>query len=263
MKKLGLLICVVSAAASVGLGYSFTQRLEAEVSGGPKVPILVAAADIPVAATLTENMLALRDVPRAYLESRHIQATDMKKVVGQRVIEGLKANEALMASDIAKFSERKQLSGLVANGMRALALEGRSIDFDGLLRPGDRVDVLLSTGNDNGGSTSTLLQNLLVLSVGGTLEKSDTDQQTYSRGATVAVSATTDQAQVLTEALRRGKLTLTLRNTEDMTILEGIAETNSNDLLNRNAQPQRVIATVAPAAKPAAAALKEGPNHVR
>jgi pilus assembly protein CpaB len=196
------------------------------------------------------------------LESRHIQANDMRKVVGQRVIEGLKANEALMVSDIAKFSERKHLSGLIANGMRALTLEGRSVDFDGLLRPGDRVDVLLSIGNDNGGTTSTLLQNLLALSVGGTLERADDEKQTYSRGASVVISATSDQAQVLTEALRHGKLTLTLRNSEDMTILEGIAETNSRDLLNRNAQPQRVIAAIAPAAAPTPA-VKEGPNHVR
>lgn len=264
MKQLGLLLCMASAAASVGLGYLFTQRLEAEVSGGPRVPILVAAADIPIAASLTENLIAVRDVPRAYVESRHIPAADMKKVVGQRVIEGLKANEALLTSDLAKFSERKNLSGLIANGMRAVAIDGHSVDFQGLLRPGDRIDVLLSVGDQSGsGSTSTLLQNLLVLSVGGTLERSEEDKKTYSRGASVTVSATTEQAQILTESLRRGKLALTLRNPDDMTIVEGLVETNSVDLLHRSGPAQRVVTAVVPAAAAAEPATKGVPNHVR
>jgi pilus assembly protein CpaB len=261
VKKLGILLCSISALGSVGLGTLYTQRLEAEVSGGPKIPVLVAAADIPISAILTEKLLAVRDLPSAYLESRHIRATELKKVIGQRVIEGLKANEALLGSDLAKFRERKQLSGLVANGMRALSIDGRSADFDGLLRPGDRVDVLLSTGgkSESNSSTVTLLQNLLVLSVGGTTERTDTNEKTYGRGATVTVSSTVDQAQILTEAMRRGKLTLTLRNTDDITLVEGITETGTTDLSPRRDQ----------AAKPTAAPIegkhsttKGGPQHV-
>jgi pilus assembly protein CpaB len=250
----------------VGFEYLYTQRLEAEVSGGPKIPILVAAEDIPVSATLTEKQLAVRDVPRAYIESRHIPASDIKKVLGQRVTEGLKANEALMASDVAKFTERKLLSGLVTNGMRAIAIDGRTADFDGLLRPADRVDVLLSLGSQHGaeGSTVTLLQNLLVLSVGGTIERTDATEKTYGRGASVTVSATVEQAQILTEAVRRGKLTLTLRNGDDITIVDGIAETVGKELGTRNGTAQRP-ATAAPVAQnPAATPVAtKGGNHVR
>ncbi|HMA92127.1 MAG TPA: Flp pilus assembly protein CpaB [Polyangiaceae bacterium] len=241
MKQLGLLLCSVSALASVGLGYLYTQRLEDEVSGGPKTSVLVAAEDIPVSATLTEKQLALRDIPRAYLESRHVKAADIRQVIGQRVTGGIKANEAIFSSDLAKFAERRQLSGLVANGMRAISIDGRAADFDGLLRPGDHVDVLLSMGAlaDSSGATHTLLQNLLVLSVGGTTLRGDSSEKTYSRGATVTVSASVEQAQVLTEAMRRGKLTLTLRNNDDITIVEGIAETGSKDLVARNPQQSK------------------------
>lgn len=261
MKRTGALVCTISAVASVALGYLYTQRLEAEVSGGPRIAVLVAAADIPVATTLTEKLLAVRDLPTAYVESRHIRAVDLKKVIGQRVTDGLKANEALLSSDVAKFSERKQLSGLIANGMRAISIDGRAADFDGLLRPGDRVDVLLSIGgNDSGGSTLTLLQNILVLSVGGTTERNDANARTYSRGATVTVSSTLEQAQVLTEALRRGKLTLTLRNTDDITLVEGITETSGKDLSSRNSQ----LGRAAPAATTNTASTPKGrPDNVR
>jgi pilus assembly protein CpaB len=199
----------------------------------------------------------VRDIPRAYLESRHIKASELKQVLGQRVTDGIKANEVLLSSDIAKFSERRQLSGLVANGMRALSIDGRAADFDGLLRPGDHVDVLLSMGSqaDSTGATQTLLQNLLVLSVGGTTLRTDANEKTYGRGSTVTVSASVEQAQVLTEAMRRGKLTLTLRNGDDITIVEGIAETGSKDLVSRNNQPTKVTAGLS--------SIKEGPSHVR
>src|SRR5512142_128860 len=120
MKRHGAVVCSLSAVASLGFGYLFTQRLEAEVSGGPKISVLVAAEDLPVAATLTEKLLAVREIPSAYIESRHISASDLRKVLGQRTTDGIKANEALLASDVTKFSERKQLSGIVTNGMRAI-----------------------------------------------------------------------------------------------------------------------------------------------
>jgi pilus assembly protein CpaB len=261
VKRTGALVCTTSAVVSVVLGYLYTQRLEAEVSGGPRISVLVAASDIPVATTLTEGLLAVRDLPTAYVESRHIRASDLKKVIGQRITDGLKANEALLSTDVAKFSERKQLSGLIANGMRALSIDGRAADFDGLLRPGDRVDILLSIGsNDLGGSTLTLLQNILVLSVGGTTERNDPNARTYSRGATVTVSSTLEQAQILTEALRRGKLTLTLRNTDDITLVEGITETSGKDLSGRNGQVTRAAS---PATTNPTIVTKGHPEHVR
>jgi pilus assembly protein CpaB len=232
VKQLGIVLCSVSAFVSVGLGYLYTQRLEAEISGGPKVSVLVAAENIPVAAKVTEKVLAVRDIPQAYVESRHIKASELKSIVGKRITGGLKANEALLSSDLAQYKERRQLSGFIENGLRAAAIDGKAVDFDGLLRPGDRVDVLLSMDAEaqTTGTTRTLLQNLLVLAVGGTTERADSNERTYSRGATVTLSTTVEQAQVLTESMRRGKLTLTLRNGDDITIVEGIAETSGRDL---------------------------------
>lgn len=233
MKKVGLIISVGAAVASLGLGQLYFQRLEAEVSGGPKVAVLVAAADVPVGATLTEERLAVRDIPLAYVEARQVKASELKKVVGGRVTAGLRANETLLWSDLAKFSDQSRvLSGLVQQGSRAVALDGRSSDFQGLLRPGDRVDVLLTTGEKVQGTTVTILQNLLVLSVGSNIARVD-EQASKSpvRGGGVTVSATLEQAQVLAQAEQRGRLTLVLRNADDITVIEGLPETNGTNLL--------------------------------
>jgi pilus assembly protein CpaB len=208
--------------------------------------VLVAADNLPVSTVLAEKHLAVRDVPSSYVESRYLKASDLKKVVGQRVTESLKANEAILSTDLSKFAEKRRLSAAVSNGMRAIAIDGRVADFDGLLRPGDRVDVLLSVGDkDVGNGTMTLLQNLLVLSVGGMTSRSESSDKTYGRGANVSVGVSVEQAQVIAEALRRGTLTLTLRNGDDITLVEGIPETTVKDLMARRSQETRVSGATA------------------
>ena len=155
-----------------------------------------------------------------------------------RVAGGLRANEAVLWSDLTKISEHtRMLSGLVQNGLRAVTIDARAADFEGLLRPGDRVDVLFTTpGKDaEGGATTTLLQNLLVLSVGGDLGKrggtSNDEAGGLGRMGSVTLSATLEQAQVVTQAKERGKLGLTLRNPDDIQLVEGVPETTAKDVL--------------------------------
>src|SRR5215831_16526033 len=103
MKKAALVASILAALSSGGLGHLYYMRLEAEVSGGPRIPVLIAAADIPVGAGLTESALAVREVPQAYVEERQVRAADVKKVLGAHVAGGLKTSEALLWTDLSKF----------------------------------------------------------------------------------------------------------------------------------------------------------------
>lgn len=241
MKKAGLIVSLVAALGSGGLAHLYFMRLEAEVSGGPRIPVLVAASDVPVGAQLTESTLVVRDIPQAYVEGRQVRASEVKKVLGARVASGLKANEALLWSDLSKFNDHARvLSGLIENGMRAVTVDGRTASFEGLLRPGDRVDVLLTTGDkdDASGATFTLLQNLLVLSVGGNIARADQDPKDQGRGTSVSLSATVEQAQLLTLSAQHGRLTLTLRNPDDILLVEGVPGTTAKDLDPRTVRPE-------------------------
>jgi pilus assembly protein CpaB len=259
MKKLGLLASVAAALGSVALGHSYFQRLEAEISGGPKVAVLVAAEDLPVNGVVTEQNVAVRDIPQAYVEARQVRAPELKKVLGARVAGGLKANDALLWTDLARFSDQHRvLSGLVQNGMRAVAIDLRAGDFDGLLRPGDRVDVIFTSNPKDGASaTSTLLQNLLVLSVGGNIARADQAESGRSLrvGGSVTLSVSALQAQLVTQAKERGKLTLSLRNPDDITLVEGLPETTQKDVLADGRDPERDRKVTAP--------VKESIDHVR
>ncbi len=236
MKKLGIVASIACALGSVGLGHVYFQRLEAEVSGGPKVAILAAAGDVPVGGTVTEQNLVVRDIPQAYVEARHVRASDVKKVLGARVAAGLKANDALLWSDLAQFSDQHRvLSGLVQNGMRAVAIDVQSRDFDALLRPGDRVDLLFTAGGkEAASSTITLIQNLLVLSVGSNISRADEKSSPSTRsGGGVTLSVTASQAQLITQAKERGRLSLSLRNPDDITLVDGLPETTGADIVRR------------------------------
>lgn len=228
-KRFAILLSLASAAGAATFGHLYLARLEREVAGGAKVPVLVASEDVPMGAVLTEKQVALRDLPQAYLESRHIRAADAKRVIGVRVTAGVKANEAVMWSDLAELrGPARTLSMLVQKGMRAVSINAKTSDFDGLLRPGDRVDLLFTPGEE-GGATTTLLQNLLVLSVGANVGRADEiPKERLSRGSSVTLSTTVEQAQVVTQAKERGRLTLTLRNSSDITLVEAVPVTGKN-----------------------------------
>ena len=222
MKKNPLIISVTAALLGMGVFQLYVGRLKGEISGGPRTAVLIAAADIAAGSVIEREMLGVRELPRAYLEQRHIKETEADRVIGAHAGTAVKADESLLWTDVAVFqSERGTLSGLVQEGMRAITISAGSSDLSGLIRPGDRVDVLFtrSEGRSGGGRfTSTLLQNLLVLAVGADIGDSDQGIKRYrywSRGS-VTLSATIDQAQLLTQAEHQGRLKLALRNPDDI-----------------------------------------------
>lgn len=234
---LGWLASLLSALAAAGLGHLYLSRVERELSGGRRVAIVVAARDLSAGTKLSEKNLKLRDVPEAYLDRRHLLAAHVKRALDVPLAAAVRSNDAILTSDLpADSAPSIALAATIERGMRAVAIE-RGADFSGLLRPNDRVDVLL-TQNPAGktpGSTVTLLQNLRVLAVGSAVSGSASGERLRSGEQTVTLSASVEQSQILTQAKQRGRLSLTLRNAEDTTLVEGVPVT-SEPLLESRAQ---------------------------
>ena len=251
MNKKALLVAIVIAIIGAGLGHLYLTRLEAEATGGRRVPVLIAAKDLKPGMILTEAVLGIRPIPQAYVGRRNINAQDAKKVVGIRVSTQIDANEPVLWSDIATLAQPgRDLSTAVQDGKRALSL-GQTSTFDGLLRPGDRVDILFTP--NSGEETSMLLQNILVLSVGGQLSQ---DEAVRPGSRSVSISVSVEEGQLVTQAERQGSLRLVLRNPEDIELLEGVAKANRGDIIQQAAAVQR--RAVAPA-KPTSKEI----DHVR
>ncbi len=225
MKARAWVVSVVAALAGVALLRVYMHRYEQEVAGGPSTSVLVLTRDVGGAATLARDMLGTRELPQAYLESRHVRARDLDQVLGAALGVPARAGEALLWTDLATLRERaRAVSELVPEGMRAVTLARAAAGMDELLAPGDRVDVLLSQERDVAAhalNATLVAENLLVLAIGGetATAASGTRAATQSRrNGGVTVSVTPEQSLRLAAAERAGSLRLVLRNPDDLAV---------------------------------------------
>lgn len=218
------MISVVSAIAGVALLRLYMHRFEQAASGGPRTRVLVLARDTQSGEKLDRETLGVRALPEAYLESRHIPAAALDDIVGTRLAVPGHAHEALLWTDLASMRRPdRRLSGLVPEGMRAIRIDLRAGAFDDLLRPGDRVDVLLTRDGANGGAPTTLpwIENLLVLAVGDDIGAPEDGRKRHGEGR-VTLSVTPEQSRRLTQAEHEGDLRLVLRNPDDALLTSGV-----------------------------------------
>lgn len=191
--------------------------LEAEARAGKKmVPVVVAKVDLDKGATLSADNLAVREVPQEYAHKSALRPAEFDRVAGQRLGFPLRRGEALLDSHTE--SSTAVFSTTLPVGRRALTFEVDEVNsISGLLRPGDRIDLIL-TAKPGGGlaeeRTQTLLSNVEVLATGQVVRKRSADEaeKTFS---TVTLSLVPQDAQRIVVAKGAGRLTAVLRNPDD------------------------------------------------
>ncbi|MCA9602808.1 MAG: Flp pilus assembly protein CpaB, partial [Myxococcales bacterium] len=230
MKAKALILAIAVAGIGVGLLYLYMRRYENEVSGGAMVEVLVAKKDIPLGEPLTDEMVGVGLIPQRYLTTRHIASQDLNRILGVRVRTQVRAAESILWTDLATSTEHsRDLSSLISDGMRAVTIGTSGGAFGGLLRPGDRVDILLTVSQEGlVPRTLAVLQNLMVIAVGGDTGggRAEGEQQT-----SVTFAVTVEQAQLLTFSGTLGNLSLTLRNPDDITVVDDLPETSIEDVI--------------------------------
>lgn len=223
MRRIALLAAIAMGLASLALLTRYQDSFEERVSGGEAVSVLVTTIAVPLGEMVTEEMLAIREIPESYIDSRHIRATEVDKAIGIRTTNTLRAEEVMLWTDLAVSSqERRVLSGLVTQGMRAITVRvERGSSLSSMLRPGDRIDLLLRASKEGGPVVLPILQNVMVLAVGNDLGASTTTQNIFdsiSSSADLTLSVTIEQAQALTLAQGEGELSASLRNPNDIIV---------------------------------------------
>ncbi|HEY8073013.1 MAG TPA: Flp pilus assembly protein CpaB [Labilithrix sp.] len=227
MNRRALLIAFLMAIVGVFLLLLYQRRFELEASGGEKVKLLMAVKRVDRGKTITEDMIATREVPIAYVDDRSIREIDKSKVLGLRVGNTVKEQNLLLWSDLTTGSDdKKDLSALVLPGYRAVSIRAAKDETSiTLIRPGDYVDVIGVLGATSSSVTSeaktavVLLQRVLVLAIGTETSPDAVDDKPKSSYTPaenlLTLSLTLSEAQILALAAERGKLAVAVRHPDD------------------------------------------------
>ena len=261
MNRHALFTASIFALVGAALLVLYLRRFEREKSGGEPIRILVAKKNIERGKSIAEDMLAVREIPVAYVEDRAVKASEQEKVLGLRTGNALSAQQTLMWTDLAiSHDEDRDLSSLVMPGYRAVYIKAvRQDEGSTLIRPGDYVDVIatLPQGPDPEASKSSvvLLQKVLVLANGASTsvdfdsaEEEEKRARSGTRDQGLTLSLNLQEAQLIALAEQRGQLSVLLRNIDDQRTFEAIPDITPAALNDGRARAATQNARHAPAA---------------
>lgn len=244
-----LLALVVSA-----MFYQVSARAARPAAKVPLRDVVAAAQAIPAGATLKASALKTIQVPAALFPKGGF--SKIEEVAERPVASNILADEPILEGRLAAKGSGLGLGPIIPPGMRAASVRVNDVvGVAGYVLPGMRVDVLV-TGRPpeyTGSITSTVLQNILVLSAGQNLQP-DTHGQAINTPV-VTLLVTPEQAEILTLASSEGRIQLVLRNSTDQIV----AKTPGHDigeLYGGHARP-------APKAMARAAAAPRRPAEMR
>jgi pilus assembly protein CpaB len=182
-----------------------------------KRDLVVAAHALSVGGVLNAQDLKLIQVPVEEFPAGCFSRA--AEVIGRPMASSILAEEPIREGRLAPRGSGLGLAPVIPTGMRAVAVKVNDVvGVAGFALPGMHVDVL-ATGRppeDGSGSvTKTILQDIMVLSAGQTIEPSSNGQAINAPVVTLLV--TPEQAETLTLA-SEWRIQLVLRNGSDRTI---------------------------------------------
>lgn len=227
------LLMIGGLALAIGLLASFAVynrlRTMGPSSNDRGVPVVVAAEDIPVGIKLTAKDVRVITLPQSAVPPGAFTTTTKILEPARGVILPISKGEFILPSKLAAENAGAGLPSLIPQGMRAVSVRVNDVvSVAGFVQPGTHVDVL-ATGNGTGSErqTTTVLENVLVLAVGKSLDRNAAADAQTAPVITLAVSP--DDAQKLALVSQEGRIQLSLRNPVD-TKKGGIDATRTSSL---------------------------------
>jgi pilus assembly protein CpaB len=182
-----------------------------------QVRVVVATHDMPLGTLLRASDLKLvafpeRAAPKAVLY-------DPKEAVSRVLRAPVSLNEPVIGTRLSGTTTVEGMASIIDPGLRAVSVQiTDSSGVAGLVQPNSRVDVLFTRpGNMAEATTSTILENVKVLSVGKQVPTGQTVDARAPKSPVVTLLLTPPDAQKLELAKNQGKVSLSLRNPLDTT----------------------------------------------
>lgn len=275
MKKIVLIGVVVLALVAIAIVALMPTKKAAAVAvstvAEKNVTVASAAADLPVGNFIASRDIVWQEVPESQAGTHAVvkSSRSEQELSGALVVKPIQKGAALQTGEFLSRDEPEFLAAVLEPGMRAFTIEVDSVTGGaGLLRPGNRVDVILASQTDPKKSRAvalktfdvaqTLLTNLRVIAVDRTIEPrgfgvdpkaADAKRvasSSFNRKGTVTLEVTPKDVEVLTVARSNGQLSLSLRDAKAQTVeTDGTSRsiTQMKEIL-----PQQVVSGSAPVA---------------
>ncbi|MDG9924867.1 MULTISPECIES: Flp pilus assembly protein CpaB [unclassified Pseudomonas] len=235
-----LIIAVVCGVLAGGAAWMYLKSKEAQYREAYKPPVerkvtlIVPRQDMGKAEVIRKEKVAALDVPAQFVPSGAVLAQDWKKLDGRMVEAPLQKGKpitwsAVEGSSVSRFSENVEL------GKRGKTVKISKINsFDGLLRPGDHVDLLGTFSATDIGLQKqpnyaddvimTVLENVVVLAAGREDASGRKYETFFDRNSadgfnmnfsTVTLQLTPQQVARVELAEKSGELVAVLRHPKD------------------------------------------------
>ena len=192
----------------------FRQVAEAAIPMAATAEVVVAKADLAWGTKLTPEMLQVVNYPAGALPDGYYKnIDDLKEAV---LLNELKANEVILRSKLASGKDVGSGVAAVTDPMkRAMSVKvDEVIGVSGFIKPGDRVDVMVTIEPDSKSQNpiaKLILGNLKVLAAGMQYEKNGNEKDPKPVQV-MTLEVDIEEAEKLALASTQGKLRLALRN---------------------------------------------------
>src|SRR3954468_19108644 len=236
--KTPLIVALVLGLFAGIVAYSAIKKKEADVRRGWNlVPVVVAASDIGEGTVVSFDMISQRSVPEQFITSSVVKPDSASYVVNQKVLVPVQAGDPLLWSQFETTKAAERLSSKVQKKARAITIEaGKTTAVGGWVRPNDHVDIIgtFKDPQTNESVAVTLMQNVIVLATGKITGTTNVNlipeaQREYSN---VSVLVIPEEAEMLVLASELGGLTMSLRNEDDVDVIEERGRATINTLLS-------------------------------
>lgn len=208
-------------------------RLKARLTPAEKemIHVVVASGDLPAGSVINNTTMAVRAVPREYVNSDILTPDQFNSIQGAILIKDLEHGK-MLSQEYIDLKIPKDFSGTIQVGHRAITIQVDEMNsIAGMIRPGNTIDLFtrISAGSIPGLSSSgegevviPVLEDVLVLATDKISARPNEDefnnldsrdrQRVYN---SLTLEVTPREAGLIAIAESRGNLIAALRNSND------------------------------------------------
>jgi pilus assembly protein CpaB len=177
--------------------------------------MVVAMHDMPIGTLLKKSDLKLIDYPEKDVPKGSI--FQIANAESRVLMMPLNTNQPVLQGMLSEPTTMEGVASTIDRGYRAVSVQVTDVSgVAGLIQPGSHVDVIFTQpGSMVEAATSTILQNVKVISTGRTVAIGQAVDPRAPKSPTVTLVLLPADAQKLELAKSQGKISLSLRNPLD------------------------------------------------